>query len=75
MLRTCWSFSAVCANSTSRLCDQRRIASPELTWLSRIGAEFSMMLLISEMLVLKLPAIAWVASTSRCNAGPSPPTA
>ena len=34
-----------------------------------------MMSLISEMLVLKSPAIAWVESTSRCSAGPSPPTA
>ena len=34
-----------------------------------------MMSLMSLMLVLTSPTIAWVASTSRCSAGPSPPTA
>ena len=58
-----------------RLCAQRSIASPESTWLSRIGAELAMMSLTSEMLVLKSPARACVESTSRCSAGPSPPTA
>jgi hypothetical protein len=55
-----------------RLCAQRSIASLELAWLSKIGAEFSMMSSTWLMLVLKSPAIAWVESTSRCNAGPQP---
>ena len=57
-----------------RLCAHRSIALLEVAWLSKIGAEFWMMSSTWLMLVLKSPTIAWVESTSRCSAGPSPPT-
>ena len=41
------------AQSAEAVCDQRSIASPELTWLSMIGPEFWMMSSMSEMLPLK----------------------
>ena len=51
------------------------MASPEFTWLSRIGAELLMMSLMSVMFVLKSPTIACEPSTNRCSDGPKPPTA
>ncbi len=73
--RSAASFCAAWVASTLRFAAQRSIASPESTWLSRIGPTLSTMSLMSAMLVWKSPAIAWVESTRRCSAGPSPPTA
>ena len=67
--------AAACAAMLFRFAAHRWIASPEFTWLSMIGAELSMMSLKSSILALKSPTIACVPSTSRCNAGPRPPTA
>ena len=58
-----------------RLAAHREMASPESTWLFRIGVELLMMSLTGPRLSLKSLAIAVVESTRRCNAGPRPPTA
>ena len=48
------------------------MALPELTWLSRTGPEFWMMSLMSVMLVLKSPTIAWVAVDQPLQGGTQP---
>ena len=49
--------------------------SPESTWLSRIGVECAMMSFTCGRLSLNPCAMLVVESTSRCSAGPKPPTA